>query len=231
MSRSWTHPHLCETDFPWTLQNKLRPVDTLSLSSVKPIFWPFYGCVILYCIYVPHLLLKKIFLICSLFFWMCCTACRILVPWPRIEPGPSAVKVPSPNHWTIGEVPQFSVFVTTSISSVQSLSRVRFFATPWIAACQASLSITNSQSSHKLTSIELVMPPSHLILCRPLFLLRNYLFVCLCFGSVFFLNILNLPSFSVCGVGKDYQTWICPQIDTFSRNEQWPFIKVGKTDQ
>ena len=56
-------------------------------------------------------------------------------------------------------------------SSVQSLSRVRLFATPWIAARQASLSITNSQSSLKLTSIELVMPPSHLILCHPLFLL------------------------------------------------------------
>ena len=56
-------------------------------------------------------------------------------------------------------------------SSVQSLSRVRLFATPWIAACQASLSITNSRSSLKLTSIESVMPSSHLILCRPLLLL------------------------------------------------------------
>ena len=56
-------------------------------------------------------------------------------------------------------------------SSVQSLSRVRLFATPWIAARQASLSITNSQSSLRLTSIESVMPSSHLILCRPLLLL------------------------------------------------------------
>ena len=56
-------------------------------------------------------------------------------------------------------------------SSVQSLSHVRLFATPWIAARQASLSITNSQSSLKLTSIKLVMPSSHLILCRPLLLL------------------------------------------------------------
>ena len=56
-------------------------------------------------------------------------------------------------------------------SSVQSLSRVRLFATPWITALQASLSITNSRSSLKLTSIELVMPSSHLILCRPLLLL------------------------------------------------------------
>ena len=56
-------------------------------------------------------------------------------------------------------------------SSVQSVSRVRLFATPWIAACQASLSITNSRSSLKFTSIESVMPSSHLILCRPLLLL------------------------------------------------------------
>ena len=54
------------------------------------------------------------------------------------------------------------------IRSDQSLSRVRLFATSWIAARQASLSITNSQSSLRLTSIESVMPSSHLILCRPL---------------------------------------------------------------
>ena len=58
-----------------------------------------------------------------------------------------------------------------SFSSVQSLSRVQLFATPWTAAPQASLSITNSQSSLELTSIESVMPSNHLILCRPLLLL------------------------------------------------------------
>ena len=57
------------------------------------------------------------------------------------------------------------------IRSDQSLSHVRLFATPGIAACQASLSITNSRSSLRLTSIESVMPSSHLILCRPLLLL------------------------------------------------------------
>ena len=57
------------------------------------------------------------------------------------------------------------------LSSVQSLSRVRLFATLWIAAHQASLSITNSRSSLRLTSIESVMPSSHLILWRPLLLL------------------------------------------------------------
>ena len=56
-------------------------------------------------------------------------------------------------------------------SSVRSLSCVRLFATPWIAARQASLSITNSRSSLQLTSIESVMPSSHLILCHPLLLL------------------------------------------------------------
>ena len=55
-------------------------------------------------------------------------------------------------------------------SSVQSLSCVRLFVTPWIAACQPSLFITNSQSLPKLTSIESVMPSSHLILCHPLLL-------------------------------------------------------------
>ena len=55
--------------------------------------------------------------------------------------------------------------------SVQFLSRVRLFATPWITACQASLSITNSQSLLKLMPIESVMPSSHLILYRPLLLL------------------------------------------------------------
>ena len=58
-----------------------------------------------------------------------------------------------------------------SIISVQSLSHVQLFATPWITAHQASLSITNSRSSLKLMSIESVMPSSHLILCRPLLLL------------------------------------------------------------
>ena len=56
-------------------------------------------------------------------------------------------------------------------SSVQLLSRVLLFSTPWIVARQVSLSITNSQSSLRLTSIESVMPSSHLILCRPLLFL------------------------------------------------------------
>ena len=54
-----------------------------------------------------------------------------------------------------------------TFSSVQSLNRVRLFATPWTIACQSSLSITNSQSLLKLMSIESVMPSNHLLLCRP----------------------------------------------------------------
>ena len=59
------------------------------------------------------------------------------------------------------------------LSSVQSLSHIWLFATPWTAACQASLSITNSQSLLKLMSIESVMPSNHLILCHPLLLLPS----------------------------------------------------------
>ena len=62
-------------------------------------------------------------------------------------------------------------FWGVQFTSVQSLSHVRLSVTPWIIACQASLSITSSQSSLKLTSIESVMPSSHLILCRSLLLL------------------------------------------------------------
>ena len=64
-------------------------------------------------------------------------------------------------------------FLFLQFSSVQSLSRVQLSATPWTAAHQASLSITNSQSLPKLTSIELVIPSNHLTLCCPLLLLPS----------------------------------------------------------
>ena len=63
-----------------------------------------------------------------------------------------------------------SPFFLFPVSSVQSLSRVRLFVTPWTAARQASLPITSSQSLLKLMSIESVMPSNHLILCQPLLL-------------------------------------------------------------
>ena len=79
-----------------------------------------------------------------------------------------------------------------SVSSVQSLSRVQLFATPWTAAHQASLSITNSHSLLKLMSTESVMPSNHLILCCPLLLpsifpsirvFFNESALCICIGA------------------------------------------------
>ena len=79
------------------------------------------------------------------------------------------------DYWNIGRfvfIPFCMwIYLCISVQSVQSLSRLRLFATPWVTAHQISLFITNSQSSFKLMSIESVMPSSHLILCRPLFLL------------------------------------------------------------
>ena len=86
---------------------------------------------------------------------------RASTPWP---------------HYNCNVSSSFQVacsFLGRIISSVQSLSCVQLFATPWITGCQASLSITNSQSSLKLMSIELVMPSNHLILCFHLFFLPS----------------------------------------------------------
>ena len=88
----------------------------------------------------------------------------LLIPWIIIETFP---------HTGASLVAQTvkNLLVMQEFSSVQSLSCVQLFATPWTAACQASLSITNSWSLLKLMSIESVMPSSHLILCCPLLLL------------------------------------------------------------
>ena len=86
---------------------------------------------------------------------------RASTPWP---------------HYNCNVSSSFQVacsFLGRIISSVQSLSCVQLFATPWTTACQASLSITNSQSSLKLMSTELVMPSSHLIFCHPLLFLPS----------------------------------------------------------
>ena len=68
---------------------------------------------------------------------------------------------------------KFCALLFILFSSVQLLSHVQLFATPWTTACQASLSVTNSQSPPKPMSIESVMPSHHLILCRPLLLLPS----------------------------------------------------------
>ena len=90
--------------------------------------------------------------------------------WPRsvlfpLYPAPSPQK--TSNKLTIRGL-GFSIDV--KLSSVQSLSRVRLFVTPWTAALQVSLSVTNSRSLLRLTSIESVVPSNHLILCPPLLL-------------------------------------------------------------
>ena len=113
-----------------------------------------------------------------------------------------------------------------------------FFASPWIAACQASLSITNSWSSLKLTSIELVMISSHLILCRPLLLLLpsppsiRVFYICL-YTNVFLPVILacKLP------VSRDFCCCCCWELflycSVLKRSRLWFFqwscmdVRVG----
>ena len=93
---------------------------------------------------------------------------------------------------------QLTDYSASVSQSVQSISRVQLFVTPWTAACQASLSITNSQGLPKLMSIELVMPSNHLILCCPLLLLPSIFPSIRAFSSESFLHIKwpNYWSFS-----------------------------------
>ena len=94
-------------------------------------------------------------------------------------------------------------------SSVQSFSCVRLFATPWTAACQASLSITTSWSPPKLMSIESVMPSNHLLLCRPLLLLP------LVFTSIrVFSNDLSLHTLLLL-ILRDLWPWIWDSTSSF----------------
>ena len=74
---------------------------------------------------------------------------------------------------TVSVILSLVILVFYQFSSVQLLSRVQLFATPWTAAHQASLSITNSQSLLQLMSIQSMIPSNHLILCRPLLLLPS----------------------------------------------------------
>ena len=105
-----------------------------------------------------------------------------------LSEGASSDRDPGPSEGAVGgearsalegalrEIPQVLGEGSTALwlfSSVQLLHCIQFFATSWTAACQASLSITNSQSLHKLMSIESVMPSNHLIFCHPLLLLPS----------------------------------------------------------
>ena len=96
---------------------------------------------------------------------------RSLPCWTSLPPTPHPTHLGC--HRSLSWVPCATQQIPTQFSSVQLLSRIRLFATPWTAAHQASLSITNSQSLLKFTSIELVMPSNHLILCHPLLLLPS----------------------------------------------------------
>ena len=89
-------------------------------------------------------------------------------PPPGIEPGPPALGAQRLTLWTTREDP-----TQLSVQFVQLLSCVRLFVTPWTAARQASLSITNSRGLLKLMSNESVMPSNHLIICHPLLLLLS----------------------------------------------------------
>ena len=101
-------------------------------------------------------------------------------------------------------------------SSVQSLSCVQLFATPWTTAHQASLSITNSQSLPKLISIELVIPSNHLILCHPLLLLPSIFPSMRVFSNELVLHIMwpKYWSFSI-SPSNEYSGLISFRIDWF----------------
>ena len=103
-----------------------------------------------------------------------------------------------------------------AFSSVQSLSRVQFFATPWTAARQASLSITNSRSVLKLMSIESVMPCNQLIVCHPLLLLPSIFPSTRVFSTESFLCIRwpKYWSFSI-SPSSEYSGLISLRIDWF----------------
>ena len=140
---------------------------------------------------------SQLYLFFFFFFGCTHTVCRILVPQQGMEPGPFAVRRQSPNHRTSREFPDLSckqesknvlcVYISNFKKIVQfSLSVVLTFATPWTAACQASLSILNSWSLLKLMSVELAMPSNHLILCRPLLFLPSI------FPSIMVAKVLEL---------------------------------------
>ena len=99
---------------------------------------------------------------------------QIHVHWvlDAIQPSHSLLSL-LPPAFNLSSIRVFSYETALSISSVQSLSHIQLFVTPWITACEASLSITNTQSLPKLMSIESVMPSNHPILCQPLLLLPS----------------------------------------------------------
>ena len=118
--------------------------------------------------------------------------------------------------WFPGQpVPIYRFLKVASLdSSVQSLSRVQLFETPCTAACQASLSFTNSQSLFKFMSIELVMPSNHLILCCPLLLLPSIFPSIRVFSNVSVLHI-RWPKYWSISPSNEYLGLISFRIDSF----------------
>ena len=122
----------------------------------------------------------------------------------------------SSSAWLISH--SMTISRSTQIRSDQSLSRVRLFATPWITARKASLSITNPWSSLRLTSIESVMPSSHLILCRPLLLLppippsirvfSNELTLCMRWPKYWSFSFTIIPSKEIPGLISFRMDWL-----------------------
>ena len=105
----------------------------------------------------------------------CPIKCLRIVPNSTLTHQQILSALPQSSFMLFPSVLCWSELLLSQFSSAESLNRVQFFVTPWTAACQASLSITNSQSLLKLLSIESMMPSNHLILCHPLLLLPSSL--------------------------------------------------------
>ena len=158
--------HIWPFTTPWTAVHQASPSLTISwmpkFMSIALVMPPSH--LILWC---SLLLLPSIFPSITVFS----NELTICIRWPKYWSFSFSISPSNENSGLISFKINWFDLLAVQFSLVQSLCRVRLFATPWIATRQASLSITNSQSSLRLTSIESVMPSSHLILRRPLLLL------------------------------------------------------------
>ena len=161
--------HVCLFVTPWTIACKTpshgifqaRILEQVAVSCSRRSFWPKDGACISY--------------VSCVGMWLLCHCATRKLKHVNLTIAPKSGNKTLPEP---GSPPAFLPIVNLStlqwvilqFSSVQSLSCVRLFVTPWTTACQVSLSITSSWSLPKLMFIELVMPSSHLILCRPLLL-------------------------------------------------------------
>ena len=130
------------------------------------------------------------------------------------------------------ELSRKSKVLESSVHSVQLLSCVRLFATPWTAAHEASLFIANTQSFLKCMSIKLVMPSNHLILCRPLLLLPSIFSSISIFSSESVLHI-RWPKYWGFGISpsNEYSGMISFRIDWFDLLAVQGTLKFSPTPQ